>query len=893
MVQKRYILIAFLCVVLRIAAYEKEQPSTINWFVGNTEPGEWIEYKNVWLSTGNYQFYAQVLAEKSNQTIQLTVNGSVLQPNVVVPVTDTFTLMQLGSKNISEGYFDLRLVFNTGNVNCDMFYVNKASNPLTHFTWSSQDDGMSIAPIGDQSYASGTLVNVGDRLWGHKDKQGNAFSQDQMLSYFKLQSYVYTPRNSDQAMDMWVAELIAAKPDFIFMHGRSTQDFKNEIEDRDYKPGNGSLSARLTKKFVEAVNRSPYGKDNIRLAYFQDNATYAVEYKNKTGKEMASWNDPDWMQFTWERWFKPWFDNVPKSMTYQPEPGKVPIQLWTSNISNYNGPTNTMLEFFNYIKGKMKSTYSLEPLWILGNGWFNKDPRLENITYGVQSWFIWSGSCTTMNEFQGIRYSFAVNGKRMPIRNVWYNDWNPATNTGTPAGSQDFHVSALLSDKSELIREHYQKSRELNARWMVLESWSDWQEGTVWYRSDDDEWAYPNQHLALVREYADRKTKSLVFEAEACDAFNDLSKGNAGGEYRYHWHTTGEPDLDIYRPIHRMTPKKAGGNPGILSKLSVGFHEVWGIKASNEVISCEVDANPVKWQGISKQKSMQDIALGYYYVWAIGTDGKVYRSTLPTGWDHYNCKEWVDVSHSKNMKDIDISMKRAWGIDQQGAIYSQDLDGNNGWSPKAGPGAALASITADNEMIAGLTSTGKIYSCRTEGAHQWGAIANPHNVTTIDAGGSELWGLNKNGELYRTSIANIHSWEKVDENIKAFSVGWEYAWTVDNSGNAYQYELYGFKNSVTIPTGNKSIPTINLFDHFTLKHLKNIIQINFTLSQKSHVTITVYNAKGAVLKELMNSKLNPGNYNTPFKISVLSSGIYYCRVQINKRHRTYAFANVK
>ena len=387
----------FLPVSLLIA---QEKTSKINWFVGNTEPGEWIEYKEVWLTEGHYRFTAQVLAEREEQTIQIEINGMPVQSNVEVNRTDTFTLVHLGSKQLPEGYYNLRLVFNTGHVNCDMFFVKKdastASGVLTtdtEYSASPLNDGMMIAPIGDQSFASANLVVNGDRNMNGelRDKNGKYFSQEQILAYYRQQSYTYTPRNSDQSMDMWVAELVAAKPDFVFMHGRSAADFTDDLEDRDYNYGDGALSGDLLKRFVEAVNRSPYAKGNIRVAYFQDNAGFGNVYQSVSGKAMTSWDDPNFMQVTWERWFKPWYDAIPSNMLYQPEPGKVPVQLWTPNISGYSGTTYKYKEFFDFISSKMKETYGLEPLWVLGSDFINKDPRLSTMVYGTQAWFIWSG----------------------------------------------------------------------------------------------------------------------------------------------------------------------------------------------------------------------------------------------------------------------------------------------------------------------------------------------------------------------------------------------------------------------------------------------------------------------------------------------------------------------
>jgi hypothetical protein len=74
------------------------------------------------------------------------------------------------------------------------------------------------------------------------------------------------------------------------------------------------------------------------------------------------------------------------------------------------------------------------------------------------------------------------------------------------------------------------------ARFTLLEGWTDIAESAGYYRSG--KWRYPSQYINVVREFSDRRTKTLKLEAEAADAFADATAGNSGGEYR-------SGDLDI------------------------------------------------------------------------------------------------------------------------------------------------------------------------------------------------------------------------------------------------------------------------------------------------------------------------------------------------------------
>jgi len=786
-----------------------QQVSDINWFVGNTAAGEWLQYKKVWLSEGHYRFTAKVKADTAGQTIHFEVNENTLISGVSVPVTDYFTTVHLGSIQLSAGYYDLKLVFETGNVNCDNFFVRKnnststsVSDDDTKFVWSSLTDGMMIAPIGCQSYESPEFIRISNEIGSQKDKNGNPYTREQLLDWYSVQNHVYTLRNTDAAMDQWVEELVAAKPDFVFMHGRSQKDFTNELDDRDYTYGNGALGGRLLKRFVEAVNRSPYAKGNIKLAYFQDNASYGAAFTqfSEGGKAMDEWNDPEFMQITWEHWFKPWYETVPEYMLYKTPENKIPIQLWTATVGDTSG-TKHILEFLQYIEDKLRTQFGYEVEWILASNFFSKDERLKEYAGGVQAWFSWEGSTISMSEHKGQKYAFGVNGKRMPFVNCYLNDYDPVTKTGTSLRETDNFTAPMKDDGTLIVRDMMEAGNRENARWMVLESFSDVAEGTVYFRTDKPLFAYPNQSIATIREFADRKTESLVFEAEGCDFFYDRSDGNSGGDFRYHWHTDGEPDLDIYRPLHRIMDKLNVGpaTGGTVLQLSVGIQDVWARTSNNEIHCNEVDGigDNAGWRKLLQSKNTKDIALGYRYGWIIGADNKVYYARTPQVWPTNNATSFVDVTTAENIVDLDIAITKVWGIDDNNNVYYRDLDAANGWVKKEGK---LTSITVDETHICGFAPNGKIAISRATDSSVWDTIPNPYNVTKLDAGSGELWGVTADGKVYRTSVSGASEWQLVDTGFALVSVNQGRAWGLGTDGNTYMWKLYGFEDKIKYTT---------------------------------------------------------------------------------------------
>ena len=78
-----------------VSAQVATQPYVNNWYVGNTSPGEWIMYKKVWLSAGDYRFTTQAVGATSGQYVHLELNGEVLQSSVLVPTNENNAFLKV------------------------------------------------------------------------------------------------------------------------------------------------------------------------------------------------------------------------------------------------------------------------------------------------------------------------------------------------------------------------------------------------------------------------------------------------------------------------------------------------------------------------------------------------------------------------------------------------------------------------------------------------------------------------------------------------------------------------------------------------------------------------------------------------------------------------------
>jgi hypothetical protein len=895
------------------------QVSTNNWYVGNTDTGEWIKYKKVWLSAGSYRFTIKAVAKTGGQTVHLEINDQTLQSNIEIPsnVLDTFQLAHLGHTTLSSGYYDLKLVFDTGNVNCDMIFIRKdqsSSNLVLNSDVQfaiNRNDGMHTAPIGGAWGASALLAKGGDRGDDpvFSDVNGNPFSREQILSWNKQSAYAYTPEVTDQSMDMYVAEQVASKVDFIFAHGRGEVDSLNAVEDRLYVPGIGNMGCRQLKKLVDAINRSIYAKDNLKIAYFVDNAVFPLACTKYLGINM-NWGDPVCQKFLWDYSFKKFFQTVPKEMLFRRLDGTVPIQLWSANANyDYSTQDSKILEFLEYIKQQLESTFGIIPSFILAPNFLTRDPRVTTLCGGLQAWFSWGKNITQMQTYDSKKYAFALNGGRYPITNVWLNDWNPITETGTFSGTNtsDYHTSSLLEDGTPSIRPIYEQGMAENAEWLVMESWSDWREGSTWYRSNHSEYSYPNQYISLVREFADRNCESIVLEAEGCDEYFDASVGNSGGAYRVNWYqnikqdywsSNKEIDLDIYRPLHRLSTLQNTGNPGTSFKdFSAGFNDVWGFNTSGKIYCQEIDGSPIKWSTINNQlTTVKKLSLGKNHAWALTTNNAVMRTELPTGWQTQNCTGWVDITSGQPMKDIDLNMSMAWGVDSSGKVYYRNLSASLPWTNVPG---YLSSITADDEWIWGFTPQSKIVRMSSESKQKWDTVPNPYNLTKIEAGACEVWGINAKNELYRINSSGDGKWKFVASGFVNVSVGYEYVWLSDSQGNMYKYSIKGFENGTVF--GIKDIVYTAVQPCFSKATSVKVspnpfydcLHVEISSNINDNVNIMLYDLNGRQ-EYSQNVTLHSGTNKIEIKNSyTLSNGVYLLVIKSDNLNKKIKIVKMK
>lgn len=330
---------------------------------------------------------------------------------------------------------------------------------------------------------------------------------------------LYRPydRNDPRWWDNLVEELLASRVHVVMAHGRGCYDPNSGTD------GNGNMCPRVLSNFVDAVNRA--GAANlIRVAMFDDTGAYPGARNTFLGLPPGTLFDLSdqysWDEVIWKRNIRVWFDTIPSSLWFRLE-GRPVIAFWSladAFFSNQSGNASQLLDF---LRSNFISRYGENPLFILDQAWIAEDSTITTShAYGVNNWFDPTVNTYTYRTWDGRDFGAAVPGFRDP---------NNPPGCGAACREQLRRDGAALS---EALQEGYNR----RARFTLLEGWTDIAESAGYYRSTA--WRYPSQYLNLVREFSDRRTKTVRLQAEAADAFGDATAGNAGGAYR-------DGDLDV------------------------------------------------------------------------------------------------------------------------------------------------------------------------------------------------------------------------------------------------------------------------------------------------------------------------------------------------------------
>ena len=528
---------------------------------------------------------------------------------------------------------------------------------------------------------------------------------------------------------------------------------------------------------------------------FWENGAIAALFERRNGY-FPGWGDPALLDYVMEYHLSPWFDSIPASMLYQPTPGRPIISLF-ANHPEHIVQDGKMGDFVAGLRGKLNEKYGYDPHFILPTGG-DVNAEVEAQGTGQCPWGTWDGPMLTPNVFKGNAWGTTCAGSRRRMDTVWLNDWDPATNKGTPASNAhgvDHFRPRIDSEGNSVLLDNFSQAKAAEMKLVQQEGFTNMAEGNGIYRSYHSGWKFPNQHIAAMREFADPATQTAIFEAEACDDYTKVAKDrNSGGSYRKEWYSKGN-DLDVYRPLHNLQKWRERSVPesGKLIDLSAGTFDTWGVTADGKVWARHVTGDPDSWTLVKNAPPLTSLSVSKEYVWGLNGTA-VHFTKTPYGWQLNENTSWKPQSGT--MAQLSTNTTQVWGVNENGEVSFRPIDGSGDWTKVAG---TMDRVFAEDAFVWGMRGS-EIYFSRISPV-AWVKIQNPHKITSLDVGSEEAWGANAGGEIYRRNISGIGGWDRVASPgapLTGISVGENHVWGLAD-GLPHCIGMEGFQGGEIMP----------------------------------------------------------------------------------------------
>lgn len=150
-----------------------------------------------------------------------------------------------------------------------------------------------------------------------------------------------------------------------------------------------------------------------------------------------------------------------------------------------------------------------------------------------------------------------------------------------------------------------------------------------------------------------------------------------------------------------------------------------------------------------------------------------------------------------------------------------------------------------------------------------------------------------------TSLTTVSGFQYIGHKGANSNKNWVYKWTAPAAGGPvtlyYAYNTADgdnevtndviYSGSVTINSTGVGIADINeKLSGLTVfpNPISNQFGMSFNLKETAQVSAQLYSLDGKEMKELMNEKVSQGDFNRPFDVNALSSGIYLLKLNVGE-----------
>ncbi|MCD6392834.1 MAG: DUF5010 domain-containing protein [Planctomycetes bacterium] len=537
---------------------------TTTWKIIDTEAGEWLEFHHVKYPADEFRFTANLSTNGPGKSVRLELNGTSLG-SVALP--DTNGLMRkihLGSVSLTEDYYDMKFVFETGGIELDyIFVVNSDDTSAT----IKPEDTLLVPPSGAVEF--NMVIGGGD----HTPCPGwpNTYSMLQHSSDIYNNHDAFNNIFYDYHIDLMLSARIS-----VAQHGGGGQWDPAGVDDHGpfvgIRPG--------LPRMVHSINRIDGAREMLTIAQF-DASSLQVRNFYENGNEhlgpiFNAETDQDHYYYWMDYVIAPFWDMVPRDMWYERN-GFSPWYCWWD--APHNGCSGDpwwqpcsleglIKPWIQYLHDSVYNRYGTN-LYFGGQGAQYEDSTVtsddvqfivplmtvqedtyeaEFLRYGIGQWNWGNG------QPEGEKYSLAIPGFRSyqwpagggglgkAITTTHYSTEYPRHNEDVYLADDTLFkaASSLLPYGHAWLDFSLSRIEAEGCAWVNLEGWEDKGEDTCMLPSTDTRvFNYPNEYINIMREHADPLMLSVRFEAEQCDYYNDTTTGNNGTDY---WQLRSDPD---------------------------------------------------------------------------------------------------------------------------------------------------------------------------------------------------------------------------------------------------------------------------------------------------------------------------------------------------------------
>jgi len=87
-----------------------------------------------------------------------------------------------------------------------------------------------------------------------------------------------------------------------------------------------------------------------------------------------------------------------------------------------------------------------------------------------------------------------------------------------------------------------------------------------------------------------------------------------------------------------------------------------------------------------------------------------------------------------------------------------------------------------------------------------------------------------------------------------------------------------YEKDVDVTTGIFADNSGKLLANYSIRSFGKYMRIDYSLINDELITVSLYNSKGALVKELVNGRQGAGKHSVNINTENFSNGIYYCKL---------------